>query len=82
MINMTSELREKLLAATSAEEAVALVKADGQEIKAEETARLWEEIERVKEQDARGLSKDELDAVSAGRDHYDFPSGCAMMFLA
>ena len=80
-MHMTNELKAKLLAAQSAEEAAALLKADGREITAEETETLWEEIERVREEGSRKLSKDELDAVSAGFG-FDPPSGCTLMFTA
>ena len=43
-MHMTNELKAKLLAAQSAEEAATLLKADGQEITAEESALLWKEI--------------------------------------
>ena len=46
MIIITKELKAKLLAAKSAEEAAGLLKADGREITAEEAEKLWEEIER------------------------------------
>ena len=81
MINITKELKAKLLAAKSAEEAAGLLKADGREITAEEAEKLWEEIEHIREAEGRKLSKDELDAVSAGFG-FDPPSGCTLMFTA
>ena len=68
MLNISNELKAKLLAAQGAEEAAALVKADGQEITPEDAAHLWEEIKKGKEQDGRELSRDELEAVSGGAD--------------
>ena len=81
MINITNELKAKILAAQNAEEVAELVKADGREITAEEAEKLWEEIEHIREAEGRKLSKDELDAVSAGFG-FDFPSGCTLFFSA
>ena len=76
MQNITDELKAKLLAAKSAEEAAELLKADGQELTAESAARLWEEITRKRAQEDAALSLDELEAVSGGaRDWYI--EGCA-----
>ena len=66
MLQMTNELKAKLLTAKSAEEMTALVKAAGQEITEEDAARLWEEITRKRAQDGKELSPDELEAVSGG----------------
>ena len=66
MLNITNELKPKLLAAKSAEEVTALLKADGQEITPEDAALLLEEISRKREQDGKELSLDELEAVSGG----------------
>lgn len=66
MLNITKELKAKLLAAQSEEELAALVKADGQEITAEEAEKLWKEITGKRAQDGRELSLDELEAVSGG----------------
>ena len=66
MQQITNELKAKLLAAKSAEEAAALVKAAGQEISAEETEKLWAEITKRRDQDGKELSPDELEAVSGG----------------
>ena len=66
MLNMTNELKAKLLVAKSAEEVTELVKADGQEITAEDAVHLWEEITKHREQDGKELSLDELEAVSGG----------------
>ena len=81
MIIITKELKAKFLAAQNAEEVAELVKADGREITAEEAEKLWEEIEHIREAEGRKLSKDELDAVSAGFG-FDFPSGCTLFFSA
>ena len=75
MINMTNELRAKLLSANSVEEVDQFVKADGQEITAEEAAHLWEEIESHKN-DAE-LSLDELESVSGGAQRDWLKVGCA-----
>ena len=76
MINITNELKAKLLAAQSAEEVTELVKADGQEITAEKAAHFWEEIKKLREQDGKELSLDELEAVSGGSRNY-LTEGCA-----
>ena len=80
-MDMTGELKTKLLAAKSAEEVAELLRADGREITAEEAEKLWEEIEHIREAEGRKLSKDELDAVSAGFG-FDSPSGCTLFFSA
>lgn len=81
MLNITNELKAKLLAAKSEEEAAELIKEAGQEITPQEAEKLWEEIEHIREAEGRKLSKDELDAVSAGFG-FDPPSGCTLMFTA
>ena len=80
-MDMTGELKTKLVAAKSAEEVAELLRADGCEITAEESEKLWEEIGHIREAEDRKLSKDELDAVSAGFG-FDFPSGCTLFFSA
>ena len=75
MLNITNELKAKLLAAQSAEEAAALVKSNGQEITSEDAAHLWEEISRHRNQDGSELSTDELEAISGGRNA--MTEGCA-----
>ena len=77
MLNITKELKAKLLAAKSEEKAAELLKADGQETPPEVAARLWEEIKKGKEQDGRELSLDELEAVSGGADRNWVTDGCA-----
>ena len=81
MITLTDELKTKLLVAQGVNEVTELLKANGREITAEETETLWEEIEHMREAEDRKLSKDELDAVSAGFG-FDFPSGCTLFFSA
>lgn len=75
MQNLNNEMKAKLLAAQSEEEAAALLKADGQEITAEESALLWKEITSKRGQNGKELSLDELEAVSGGRDYET--EGCA-----
>ncbi|MBQ3975549.1 MAG: hypothetical protein II628_15495 [Lachnospiraceae bacterium] len=53
MITITNELKEKILAAECAEEIAALVKADGQEITAEESDLLWKEMTGRRGQDGK-----------------------------
>ena len=74
---ITNEPKAKLLVAKSAEEVTELVKADGQEITAEDAAHLWEEITRKSEQNGKELSLDELEAVSGGADRNWATQGCA-----
>ena len=76
MTKFTDELKTKLLQARSAEEAAALVKADGQELSPEDAAQLWAEITKRREQDGRELSPDELEAVSGGVRDW-ITEGCA-----
>ena len=77
MIDITNELKAKLLAAKSAEEVTELLKADGQEITPEDAAHLWEEIERKRNADGKELSPDELEAVSGGSNRDFLKDGCA-----
>ena len=78
MLNITNELKAKLLAAKSAEEVTELLKADGQEITPEDAPRLWGEIEKQRELEGRELSMDELEAVGGGMEDRDFfEEGCA-----
>jgi len=80
-MDMTGELKTKLLAAQSAEEVTELLKADGQEITPEDAAKLWNEITKCRDQEGKALSPNELEAVSAGFG-FDFPSGCTLFFSA
>ncbi len=77
MEKISKALQARLLAAQSAEEAAAMMKEGGQEITPEETAHLWEEIKKVREQEGKSLSVDELDAVSGGKDRDWVKDGCA-----
>ena len=66
----------KLLAAQSAEEVAAIVKAADREIAPEDIPHLWDEIGRRREQ--KTLSPDELEAVSGGDADRDWlEDGCA-----
>ena len=75
-MNITDELRKKLLVARSADEVVELAKADGQEITAEDAAQLWEEVLKGREQVGKELSLDELAAVNGGVRNF-VTEGCA-----
>ena len=77
MADITNELKEKLLAAQSAEEVAKILKAEGREVTAENAARLWEEIRRDRELNSKELSPDELAAFSAGEDRDWLRDGCA-----
>ena len=77
MLNITNELKAKLLAAKSAEEAAGLLKADGREITAEDAAKLWNEITKCRDQEGKALSPNELEAVSGGVDRDWLTDGCA-----
>ncbi|MBE6725372.1 MAG: hypothetical protein E7576_09320 [Ruminococcaceae bacterium] len=79
MINITSELKAKLLAAQNLAEMAALVKADGQEITAGEAEKLWNEITgRREEADGKELSLCELESISGGGEHRNWVTdGCA-----
>ena len=66
MLKITNELRQKLLAAKSAEEVTELLKADGQEVGPDDVEKLWAEVTKYRQKDDRKLSVDELDAVSGG----------------
>lgn len=65
-MNITNELREKLLTAGSAEKVAELLKADGQEVEPNDVEKLWAEVTKYRQKDDRKLSVDELDAVSGG----------------
>jgi hypothetical protein len=65
-LNITNELREKLLTADSAEKVAELLKADGQEVEPDDVEKLWAEVTKKRQKDDRKLSVDELDAVSGG----------------
>lgn len=65
-MNITNELREKLLTADSAEKMAELLKADGHEVEPDDIEKLWAEVTKKRQKDDRKLSVDELDAVSGG----------------
>ena len=65
-MNITNELREKLLTADSAEKVAELLKADGQEVEPNDVEKLWAEVTKYRQKDDRELSLDEMDAVSGG----------------
>ena len=78
MIEIPEELKAKLLAAQSAEEAAELVKKSGQEITEEETSLLWDEIEKYRNKPPiEEFSADELGTVSGGVDRDWLEVGCA-----
>ena len=49
------------------EEAIELLKADGQRVSQEEVRKLWKEIENYRERNGETLSLDEMEAVSGGK---------------
>ena len=74
MINMTTELKEKILVAKSVEEIAALLKEAG--IDETQAERLWAEVEHKRKADGENLSLDELEAVSGGARDWA-KDGCA-----
>ena len=77
-MNITNELREKLLTADSAEKVAELLKADGQEVEPDDVEKLWTEVTKKRQKDDRELSVDELEAVSGGVEQRDYwGQGCA-----
>ena len=76
-MNITNELREKLLTADSAEKVAELLKADGQEVEPDDVEKLWTEVTKKRQKDDRELSVDELEAVSGGADRNWVTDGCA-----
>lgn len=82
MINVTNELKEKLLAAKSAEEAAGLLRETGQDVGPEQLPQLWVEIERLKELADRTLSRDEMEAVAGGiSGPVQWPTDCTLVML-
>jgi rubrerythrin len=75
-MNITNELKTKLLAAGNAAEAAEIMKAQGQEITREEAELLFEEIGKYRVQDGMELDLDELEAVSGGNRNW-VTEGCA-----
>ena len=75
MVNMSNELKAKLMKARSAEEVAALLKDGGVD---EPTAeRIWAELTHKREADGKELSLEELEAVSGGDLHDWAAEGCA-----
>ncbi len=73
-MEITKELREKLLNANSEEEVKALL---GDAVKEEEAAAIWKEIEALKAApDLKKMDDDELEAVSGGADRDYLKDGC------
>ena len=77
MLNISNELKTKLIEAKSAEEVAEVLQAAGQVATAEEAAHLWERIKRDRELSSKELSPDELAAFSAGEDRDWLRDGCA-----
>ena len=77
MLNISNELKTKLIEAKSAEEVAEVLQAAGQVATAEEAAHLWEIIKRDRELSSKELSPDELAAFSAGEDRDWLRDGCA-----
>jgi bacteriocin-like protein len=76
MLNLSEELKTKLLSAKSAEEVAEIIKADGQEIRSEDVAHIWKEIADHREEE-KTLSIDELETISGGADRNWVESDCA-----
>ncbi len=74
-MEITKELKEKLLNANSEEEVKALL---GDVVKEEEAAAIWKEIEALKAApDLKKMDDDELEAVSGGADRDYLKDGCS-----
>ena len=74
-MEITKELKEKLLKADSEEEVKALL---GEEIKEEEAAAIWREIEALKAApELEKVDDDELEAVNGGADRDYLKDGCS-----
>ena len=80
-MNISDELKAKLLTAKSADEAAELVKAEGQESTTEETKLIWDEISKLKAQDGKELCPDELEGITGGHSLFEVNNwsklGCA-----
>ena len=74
-MNVSEDLRKKLLKAGSREEVSELLKAEGVEVSGEEAERIYQEAAHYVQEDGKELSLDELDGVSGGRDW--LTEGCA-----
>ena len=73
MLNLTSELKSKLLKAESAEEAAALLRPSG--VDDALATQIWNEL--CAHRGDKELSLDELEAVSGGADRNWVKDGCA-----
>ena len=74
-IELTKELKAKLIKANSLDEVKELMKASGKDISQEDAERLFKEIE-IHKNDSE-LSVEELEAVSGGADRDWITDGCA-----
>ena len=74
-LKLSDELKMELIKAESVEQVAEIVKADGQEITAEDAEHLWQEIAQHNKDGT--LSVDELEAVSGGADRDWLINGCA-----
>ena len=75
MLNITNELKAKLLAAKSEEELAVLLKDAGVDKPA--AKRIWAELTNKREADGKELSLDELEAIGGGADRDFLKDGCA-----
>ena len=74
-MEITKELKEKLLKANSEEEVKALL---GDAVKEEDVTKIWKEIEAHKaDPDLKKVDDDELEAVSGGADRDYLKDGCS-----
>lgn len=77
-LEITDDLRAKLLVAKDADEVAAIIADAGQEATTEEIDRIVGELRYAAEHDGMGLSLDELDAVAGGGwIRYYHKDGCA-----
>lgn len=75
MLNITKELKAKLLAAKSEEELAVLLKEAGVDRPSAE--RVWAELTNKREAGGKELSLDELEAINGGADRDWLTDGCA-----
>ena len=74
-MEITKELKEKLLKANSEEEVKALL---GDAVKEEDVTKIWKEIEAHKaDPDLKKVDDDELEAVNGGADRDYLKDGCS-----
>ena len=74
-LKIDGDLKSRLLKAKSAEQIIEMIRESGQEIKAEDAERMFQEISKF--QEGSELSADELEAVSGGADRDWQNDGCA-----